>query len=83
MGFFVKKPVTVEAVPFVPSSLMDLMEFLERHEADFRIDGEGSMAIKTLEGILYAHEGDWIICGIAGEVYPCKPDIFERTYEPA
>lgn len=83
MGMYRKKPVVVEALPFTPTMLGDLIEFLERHEADFRIDGEGSMAIKTLEGIMHAHEGDWIICGVKGEVYPCKGDIFEATYEAA
>lgn len=39
--------------------------------------------IQTLEGTMRAEPGDWIITGIKGEQYPCKPDIFERTYEPA
>jgi len=38
--------------------------------------------IHTLEGDMKASPGDWIITGIRGEVYPCKPDIFEETYEP-
>jgi hypothetical protein len=38
--------------------------------------------IKTLEGTMMADLGDWIICGVQGEFYPCKPDIFEATYEP-
>lgn len=37
--------------------------------------------INTLEGRMYAHPGDWIITGVNGEKYPCKPDIFEKTYE--
>lgn len=40
------------------------------------------MVINTLEGTLKAEPGDWIITGISGERYPCKPDIFEKTYEP-
>lgn len=40
------------------------------------------MIIQTLEGPLKASPGDWIITGINGEHYPCKPEIFERTYEP-
>lgn len=40
-----------------------------------------SMYIKTLEGTMIASIGDWIIKGVNGEVYPCKPDIFEKTYE--
>lgn len=39
--------------------------------------------IQTLEGVMRANHGDWIIRGIAGEIYPCKPEIFEATYEPA
>ena len=39
--------------------------------------------IATLEGVVRAKEGDWIIRGVNGELYPCKPDIFEKTYEPA
>lgn len=38
--------------------------------------------IQTLEGIMHANIGDWIITGVNGEKYPCKPDIFEKTYEP-
>jgi hypothetical protein len=38
--------------------------------------------IKTLEGTMRAVQGDWIIQGVKGEIYPCKPDIFEATYEP-
>lgn len=40
------------------------------------------MKIPTLEGVMIATEGDWIIKGVNGEFYPCKPDIFEKTYEP-
>lgn len=42
---------------------------------------EGTLVIPTLEGHLIAQLGDWIICGVAGELYPCKPDIFRDTYE--
>jgi hypothetical protein len=45
-------------------------------------DGDGAN-IFTKEGIHYATPGDWIIRGVKGELYPCKPDIFEATYEPA
>ena len=40
------------------------------------------MEIETLEGTLHASVGDWIITGVNGEKYPCKPDIFAKTYEP-
>lgn len=39
--------------------------------------------IRTLEGVMIGQEGDWLIKGVSDEVYPCKPDIFEATYEPA
>ena len=41
----------------------------------------GTADIKTLEGVMRASVGDWIIRGVKGEIYPCKPDIFEATYE--
>ena len=44
--------------------------------------GDAPIIIHTLEGDLHAMPGDWIITGIKGEQYPCKPDIFEATYEP-
>lgn len=40
------------------------------------------LTVQTLEGPLHASPGDWIITGIRGEQYPCKPDVFEKTYEP-
>ncbi|OMF48712.1 hypothetical protein [Paenibacillus peoriae] len=40
------------------------------------------LKINTLEGIMIASPGDWIITGVSGEQYPCKPDIFEKTYSP-
>ena len=43
---------------------------------------EVEMVISTLEGDMRASPGDWIITGVNGEQYPCKPDIFEKTYEP-
>lgn len=43
----------------------------------------GAMTINTLEGDMLASPGDWIITGVNGEKYPCKPDVFEKTYEPA
>lgn len=40
------------------------------------------LVIQTLEGPLHASIGDWIVTGIKGETYPCKPDVFQKTYEP-
>ncbi|MBA9078309.1 hypothetical protein [Rufibacter quisquiliarum] len=47
------------------------------------LERQGGRVIKTLEGDMMASFGDWIIKGVNGEFYPCKPDIFEKTYEPA
>lgn len=44
--------------------------------------GDGTLSIRTLEGEHLVSWGDWIIRGVAGELYPCKPDIFDKTYEP-
>lgn len=44
---------------------------------------EEDTTIPTLEGVMLGRKGDWLIRGIAGELYPCKPDIFEKTYEAA
>lgn len=41
------------------------------------------LEVRTLEGVMRANDGDWVIRGVRGEIYPCKPDIFEATYEPA
>lgn len=48
---------------------------IEAYQTDVELD------IPTLEGIMHADIGDWIITGVKGEQYPCKPDIFEKTYE--
>lgn len=79
-----KKPVEVEAVKFVPGEM--LVDWLCNAVLEDRIDihhmdDTSCMYIKTLEGIMVAREGDYIIRGVKGEIYPCKPDIFEATYE--
>lgn len=48
---------------------------------DFRLTQDGYLQIKTLEGNMLASKGDYIIKGVQGEYYPCKPDIFKQTYE--
>ena len=49
---------------------------IDAYQTDKEID------IATLEGVMHANIGDWIITGVKGEQYPCKPDVFEKTYEP-
>lgn len=75
MTAFRKKPVVIEAFRLVANPC----EFMG--DADYEYD-ESAVYIKTLEGTMRADIGDWIIRGVQGELYPCKPDIFEATYEP-
>lgn len=86
---FRKKPVVVEAVQFLPNdkSAKDIMALaaLGSRVVDLTVSPEGkySLYIHTLEGTMAAAVGDWIIQGVNGELYPCKPDIFFATYEVA
>ena len=78
-----KKPVVIEAVCWDGSQ--EAVEELGRltGNAGFPVGHSGSIIIITLEGEMRAMPVDWIIKGVKGEFYPCKPDIFEATYEPA
>jgi hypothetical protein len=90
MPYFTKKPVTVEARQFegTRKSVDEIICWMQ----DSGSDRIGFMAmdelvgtifvIPTLEGDHRASAGDWIIKGVKGEFYPCKPDIFDQTYEP-
>ena len=84
MPKFRKKPVVIEAVQVNGSlSPADLFAFIGgalTERAKIRIEGE-TLVIDTLEGTMRADKDDWLIKGIKGEFYPCKPDIFEATYE--
>lgn len=84
-----KKPVIIEAVEF--KGFLEDANFSERPDwllkaiyddniVEF-FDKPGLLTINTLEGPIYASPGDFIIKGIQGEIYPCKPDIFKQTYE--
>ena len=72
-----KKPVVVEAIQWTGDNTAEIMRWVGDN-AYFR----GTLYIKTLEGNYRASVGDYIIKGIKGEFYPCKPVIFEKTYEP-
>jgi hypothetical protein len=92
-----KKPVVIEAVQLPPVTMaaeqpvayMDQVHAIARwcEAQTYAITKEQSenplLAITTLEGTMEAMPGDWIIKGVKGEFYPCKPDIFEATYEAA
>lgn len=78
---FVKKPVTVDAIQYNGSNIQELKDFagdaLIYHEETDIVE------VMTLEGPVTASKEEYIIKGVKGEFYPCKPDIFMMTYEPA
>lgn len=80
MPKFRKKPVVIEAVQFQfnGDNAQEIADFMQ---CQFAAIEWGRLVIGTLEGNHYANPGDWIIKGVKGEFYPCKPDIFEATYE--
>jgi hypothetical protein len=84
-----KKPVVIEAFRFtghqsddVPNWMIDALAsgvaYIKSADSFDRC-----LFIQTLEGTMQADPGDYVICGIKGEIYPCKPDIFESSYEKA
>lgn len=81
---FRKKPVVIEAHKWDGNyaSLCDWVKTCseESYPQTFKLGVKG-LKILTLEGEMRCEEGDYIICGVQGEFYPCKPDIFEATYE--
>lgn len=82
---FKKRPVVIEAIQFRGAEdIASILKFCLKatnqiNEQTF----ETRFIIPTLEGDHICSQGDWIIKGVKGEFYPCKPDIFEMTYEPA
>ena len=89
MAKYRKKPVVIEAMQLRWDNWGEMCEFahvgkLEDGRPRGVQDGEEiGLDIPTLEGLMHANQNDWIIRGIKGELYPCKPDIFEETYELA
>jgi hypothetical protein len=91
MPYFTKKPVTIEARQFdgTRESVDQIICWMQDSGSDrnafmAKDDCVGTVfVIPTLEGNHRANTGDWIIKGVKGEFYPCKPDIFKQTYEPA
>jgi hypothetical protein len=80
MPKFRKKPVVIEAVQF-RSGEQDYRFAADEAAGNVRYPEDGTMLIRTLEGEMCARSGDWVIRGVKGELYPCKPDIFAATYE--
>lgn len=92
---FTKKPVTISAIQWTGNNLREVVTFMDgapstnspsaqrawwEYEDHVKRDG---LKINTLEGQMSASIGDWIIKGVRGEHYPCKPDIFDATYDAA
>jgi len=88
MPKFRKKPVVIEAVqlPAIGDDVTDeVSRFLDVAASDGHTiisDRDGGVIVQTLEGELRGDPLDWLIRGVKREVYPCKPDIFEATYDP-
>ena len=74
-----KKPVVIEAIQYTGDNKRDVIEFTSQRACTNT--GYSYLTIFTLEGEMHANINDWVIKGVNGEFYPCKPDIFEKTYE--
>lgn len=91
MTTYRKKPVEVQAIRYDGTNAEQVIEFMggakQANAEERMLPGPGrgmhpGIVIHTLEGDMRASVDDWIIRGVQGEFYPCKPDIFEATYEP-
>ena len=79
---YVKKPIEIEALQYVGDNLAECIEFMENNFDIVRYDSVSeTLKINTLEGVMTCSLNDYIIKGIRGEFYPCKLDIFKKTYE--
>ena len=90
---YIKTPIEIEAIQLTKDNIIEVFDFLD--EANYKetksaeeledfsqmMLKQGYIEIETLEGMMIANFGDYIIKGIKGEFYPCKPDIFQATYE--
>lgn len=89
MAKYRKKPVIIDAIQWDGKNFDEIANFMQDfhgHKKAYEDAQEGSLKtgeyyIRTLEGTMTANIGDWIIKGVNGEFYPCKPDVFEKTYE--
>lgn len=79
MSKYQKKPVIIETIQWTGDNEEEILDFCEGKSTFTAADKE--IVINTLEGVMHASDGDFIIKGVHGEFYPCKPDIFAETYE--
>lgn len=93
MAHFRKKPIVIEAIQWQPGFQGDVPKWISaaldspcapggRLKTGKILRITNDLHVGTREGTMIAEVGDWVIRGIKGEIYPCKPDIFEATYEP-
>ena len=80
-----KKPVVVEAMQYTPETMAECLQFLKEGDAQYVLAStelkEVEIKLATLDGTLTVKYGDYIVKGVHGEFYPCKPSIFKATYE--
>ncbi len=89
-----KKPVVVQAIKYTGKNIFDVISFIDGKAPNIKSNiamqkweefenlvKRKGLSIRTLEGSMLVTQGDYIIKGIKGEYYPCKPDIFKKTYE--
>lgn len=80
-----KRPVVVEAMQYTTETMAECLQFLKDNEAQYVLAAveldEVVIKIVTLEGTMTVQNGDYIVKGVHGEFYPCKPDIFKATYD--
>ena len=81
MGKYRKKPVVIEAVQFLDGDYGNMVAIGDLGLKPKILIKPLRLEIDTLEGKMIANQGDYIIKGVNGEFYPCKPDIFRKTYE--
>ena len=79
MAKYVKKPIPITAIQWTGENHIELAKFTNG-KCLFPV-GESTIVIPTLEGEMKANAGDYIVRGVEGEFYPCRQDIFEKTYE--
>lgn len=81
MQKFVKKPVVIEAIQYNGENIEAIEDFVgKKLSTVMASDVDVKLIIPTLEGDMNASKDDWVIKGVKGEFYPCKPDIFKQSY---
>lgn len=83
MPFYTKKPVTIEARELTESNAVEIAAWCNGYTDTNDLTAEVTVEIPTLEGTMIARAGDYLIKGVKGEFYPCKPNIFTETYHTA